>query len=334
MDMKTSVIVLNFNGEQVLDTCLASLADQTRPANEIVVADNGSSDASQEIARRYAIRWVPLGRNHGFARGNNLAVRHADGDLVIFVNNDMRFDSRFVERLISPFEPDCDLFATDARQLNWAGTRQLHGATRLAVGVRPQRGAFVPPLRLIQREVERPTAAVQACAANMAVRRSKFEELGGFDERYAAGWEDSDICWRAWLHGWPTYFVPDAVCYHHVGVASNSTEGRPIRFSGALKGRLVFAAKHLPMPYAMTPWVLAVAGLGRDVIRWRKQTLRLRWPVLHDLLLELPEIIAERRDLYRQHGTSPTEHLRSLRTVGDRTKSDVESSPPDPVGEL
>src|SRR2546430_323067 len=92
-----SVVVLNFNGADHLDDCLASLVRQTYEPTEVIVADNGSTDASAEVAARYPVRWEPLHANHGFARGNNLAAEKACGALLLFVNNDMRFQHDFIE---------------------------------------------------------------------------------------------------------------------------------------------------------------------------------------------------------------------------------------------
>lgn len=313
--MHASVIVLNFNGAAHLPDCLDSLCAQRPDEVEIIVADNGSSDASEEIAARYPVRWHGLGRNHGFARGNNLAAGSASGDVLVFVNNDMRFEPDFLVRLIRPFQRRESLFATDARQLSWAGTRQVHGATslaRLPLASWVTRAGLLPRHAVHQRAPAESVPVVQACAANMAVRRSMFEDLGGFDGRLPAGWEDTEICWRAWLRGWETIHVPEAVCHHRVGASSREGEGAEVRYRGSLGGRLLFSTKHLPWLDVLLAWGSALGGVPRDLLcgGWSAGRRRLR--VLREFLGHVPAVLGERRDLYGGGGPSPRQHLRHL----------------------
>jgi GT2 family glycosyltransferase len=111
------IIILNFNGARFLGACLDSLGAliKTNVSVSIVVADNGSTDDSEAIVKeRRGVIWLPLSRNLGFARGNNAAVqarireRHSKGlerpDYIIFLNNDVEVDSRWLSALLSPFE--------------------------------------------------------------------------------------------------------------------------------------------------------------------------------------------------------------------------------------
>ena len=90
-----------------------------------------------------------------------------------------------------------------------------------------------------------PGEAIQASGANMAVRRRMFEELGGFDGRLLAGWEDTEICWRAWLRGWSTVYVPDALLRHRVGAVTTSAVA-PRRSASSHHNMMRFALKCLP----------------------------------------------------------------------------------------
>ena len=85
-----TVIIPNYNGARHLQPCLASLARQTRPPEEVIVVDNGSADASREVLRAVAPEavWLPQGRNLGFAAAVNAGVRAARGDWVAVLNND------------------------------------------------------------------------------------------------------------------------------------------------------------------------------------------------------------------------------------------------------
>lgn len=315
-----SAIVLNFNGQDCLADCLSSLVGQSYRPLEVVVADNGSTDDSATIAGAFPVRWLPLASRLDFAHANNLAAQRTNGLVLIFLNNDMRFDPSFVEALVNPLIKDHDIFATDARQFDWSGINEIHAATRLRIqslrAVFSTSGSILPRLAIDQIASTATCEVVQACAANMAVRRTMFEQLGGFDRFMPAGLEDTDICWRAWLRGWKTLYVPGAVCWHHVGLASSTEVGNWLRYRGAVGGRLRFAAKHLPLEDALLLWALAFAATPREVVRRGWTGLKQRFSVLIETSRHLPSALVERRRMYTVAGVSPRRHIQRLCAIG------------------
>ena len=84
------MIIVNWNGAEHLGICLPSLASQSSKSLEIIVVDNRSTDDSAEVARSSSVRLFPLEENLGLASALNRGARMAKGDLLFFVNNDMR----------------------------------------------------------------------------------------------------------------------------------------------------------------------------------------------------------------------------------------------------
>jgi len=229
-----SAMVLNWNGAHLLPDCLSTLAAQAWPGLEIVVVDNGSEDDSRDVTAHYPARFIALGTNLGFAAGYNRAVSEAKGELLFFVNNDMRFLPDCVDRLARTLEADDTLFAVDPTQLSWDGDRIIHGRTRFVPGT--WRTTMVPPWAVeftgpAAGEVEVPWG----CAGSLLVRRDRFETLGGFDPTFFIDFEDTDLCWRAWRRGWRTLHVPGARLHHKVGMSGDEYQ-HLIR--GVPKGRL------------------------------------------------------------------------------------------------
>src|SRR5271163_1717843 len=151
---RVSVIIVNWNGAQHLRICLPSLLSQSSTPFEIIVVDNRSSDDSAEVAKSYSVRWLPLKENLGLAPALNRGTKIAEGELLLFVNNDMRFDPGFVSALLKPFERDDEIFATDGMQFSWDGTSRGHLAARLT-NLRPRRDSsaeLVPGLHFYQQE--------------------------------------------------------------------------------------------------------------------------------------------------------------------------------------
>jgi len=306
-----SVVLVNWNGAAHLHACLPTLRRQSYEAIEIIVVDNGSSDNSHEIAAQNGARWLPLYRNMGLAPALNHGAAIARGKLLLFVNNDMWFDSNFAAHLAQAVEAVGGVFAADGLQYDWEGERIGHAVCRLSV--RPPRGIpsveLVPGLHFYQESRIYQEAAFMASAASMLVRRTYFEALGGFDERLPLGYEDVEICWRAWLRGWRTVSVPAAVCWHRVGGSGGSREAARRNFEGVLKGKLVFASKLLPVRYGIATWMRLAAGFGKDLGQLRPKRAAERAATLIKIAREIPALLRERRAIFSSAMITPQKQL-------------------------
>jgi GT2 family glycosyltransferase len=325
-----SVIVVNWNGARHLRIALPSLREQSHASIEILVVDNGSRDESASVVAEVGGTWIGLGENRGLAPACNQGAWRASGEYLIFVNNDMRFASDFVEQLVRPLIQKENAFATDARALDWEGTKEVHLATRLSrqSGLDSyRRPGMLPLLQISQEQASRPTMALHACSAAMAVRSIMFKMLGGFDERLPMSWEDIEICWRAWLRGWPTYFVPAAVCWHRVGASiTDNSDGAGAKLRGIVGGRLLFATKCLPAMHVLNTWTIALLGIGRSITNGRVGEAAAKARVVLEHALLIPKLLRERHRIYSAASTTPSvqlEHLLELRDQEDIGESTV-----------
>jgi GT2 family glycosyltransferase len=311
---KVSVIIANFNGAAHLRVCLPSLLEQTFKSIEIIVVDNSSSDDSETVAKSFGARWLGLGTNLGLAPALNRGAAIATGDLLLFVNNDMRFDREFVAALRRPFDNNGKLFATDATQLNWDGTSVEHAAARLTKTNRRVRTSteLVPGLFFFQQETSSETDVFMASAACMMVPRVLFDEIGRFDERLPLGYEDVEICWRARLLGYRTLYVPNAVCWHRVGGSQQSQAAARFAFAGVLKGRLLFATKLLPVPFVLRTWAVSIAGFSKDLARLRWQDCTNRAGVLLIMIGIFTQLVKDRNQVFRVANITPSKSLHAM----------------------
>jgi GT2 family glycosyltransferase len=310
---RVSVIIVNWNGAEDLRVCLPSLLSQSLRPLEIIVVDNCSSDDSVDVARSIGVRWLPMETNLGLAPSLNRGAKIASGDLLLFVNNDMRFDPEFIAALVEALETDDEIFATDGMQFNWDGTLRVHLAARLTkVSLRRDSSELVPGLYFYQQERTANSRVFMASAACMMVRRTTFENVGGFDDRLPLGYEDVEICWRAWVIGLKTLYVPSAICWHRVGSSIRSPEAAHFTFRGILKGRLLLATKLLPARYAFRAWLVSTAGLAKDIgqLRWKFATDRIG--VLFQMAGFVAQLLRERRALFRNASSSPEKRLELL----------------------
>jgi len=252
---KVSVIIVNYNGEKHLDDCLSSIVRQDYSNIEIIIVDNNSSDRSEEIARKYnGERFIKLEKNVGLAEGCNIGARESNGDYFCFVNNDMRFEPDFIRKMVDILQSSPEIFAVDALHYNWQGDKILHAGTLLRKtlflkGHIP--GFIADPIAFIDEIAEVPWG----CLANLMVKRNMFFELGGFDHTFFTYYEDTDLCWRAWLRGWKTIYTPFAKAYHKVGMTSDeflflksSIKINPLRAISCHKNHIRFILKTMDLP--------------------------------------------------------------------------------------
>ncbi len=178
------------------------------------MVDNGSTDASLELARKEfpQVRIIPNGRNLGFSRGYNIAVPQAKGRLLVFLNNDTEVVSGWLSSLVETLlrRPEAGVVAAKilihgTGMLNCAGgyLKLWTGCGEIGLGLDEHSA-------LVDKVIE----PFYASGAAMALTRELFEKLGGFDDEMFAYGEDLDLCWRARLMGYRIVYAPKSVVYH------------------------------------------------------------------------------------------------------------------------
>jgi GT2 family glycosyltransferase len=226
-----SVVILNYNGRQWIDGCLAGLASQQgAPPYETLLVDNGSRDDSVKFVRtKYPdVRVVENGRNLGFAAGNNTGARQASGEWLSFLNNDTVPDSRWLAALSAAARehPSCGIitsrivFMDDPSVIDSAGDGYLRAGGAFKHGHGGPADAFAG-----SREV------FGACGGAFMIRRDLFDALGGFDERFFMVYEDVDLSYRARLGGARVWYAADAAV-RHAGSGSLGTVSPSAVFYG------------------------------------------------------------------------------------------------------
>jgi GT2 family glycosyltransferase len=210
-----SVLVLNLNGREHLEPCLASLEAQAYPRDrfEIVVVDNGSTDGSLEFVRTACprARIVAFESNRGFCAAYNAAIRDCESEFVALLNNDTRVAPDWLTELVSAADRH-SAAAVASRILSWDGaTVDFAGAVTSFIGHSWQSDNGAPATRSYD---ERPL--LFPCAGSALFARATFIEAGGLDEDFFAYFEDVDLGWRLNLFGERVVFAPAAVTYHRV----------------------------------------------------------------------------------------------------------------------
>jgi GT2 family glycosyltransferase len=220
--VKVYLVVLNWNGKDFIEDCLDSLQKQTYPA-EIIVVDNGSTDGSLEtIEQKYSdIYLIKEPKNRGFAGGVNIGIKHAirkGADAVALFNNDAVADKEWLVELVKTLgnKPGAGivtskLMRTDKKHFDSTGDFY---STR---GIPFPRGRN----RVDKGQYDQPENVFGASGGASLYRCSALKDIGLFDEKFFAYYEDVDISFRAQLAGWRVYYQPRAVAYHKLSGTSS-----------------------------------------------------------------------------------------------------------------
>lgn len=215
-----SIIIVNWNGLNYLDSCLESVFNLDYNNFEVIFVDNGSKDGSVNfVNKRFPkVKIIQNKKNLGFAKGNNVGIKKAKGKYIATLNNDTKVDPSWLKELVSAAEND-EKIGTCASKILIYDTPKLIDSAGIFIarnGGGENRGAILSSKRYCNKKTE----VFGACAAAALYRKKMLKDIGYFDQDYFAYFEDVDLAWRAQLAGWKCMFIPSAIVYHKGGGTS------------------------------------------------------------------------------------------------------------------
>lgn len=275
------LLVLNFNGRDLLAECLPSVlraAGRSRHACQVAVVDNSSTDDSLALLEsRFPEVTVFPRPNRGLCSYNEV-LAELDTPVVVLLNNDIKLAADGVDRLVEPLVADDDGHSADETQsdrrcfltapLCWlfdgCTYEGLQTAVRWRHGLVQALSDYSGYERLMF--TARRTASAGAV---MAVDRQKFLSLGGFDPLYLPGrLEDLDLVFRGYMAGYEARYVPAAVAYHKGEATFRRVYGAEGSRRLALRNTLLFQWKNLRHPGHIARHLCGVAvRLAGDVLQ-------------------------------------------------------------------
>jgi N-acetylglucosaminyl-diphospho-decaprenol L-rhamnosyltransferase len=210
-----SIIIVSFDAAADLGRCLQSLhASPPAAPYDIVVVDNGSTDASVATARRWRdVRIVEIGSNVGFARANNIGMQESRGANILLLNSDTIVPPGAVDRLMAEIDRDPEVAVVGPRLVDAAGRAELSFGRMIGPlsELRQKRLARSGAVDALTRQRQYPDWVSGAC---LLVRRADAEAVGGFDERFFMYTEDVDFCAAIRARGRRVLFTPDVEVVH------------------------------------------------------------------------------------------------------------------------
>lgn len=248
MEKLISVVILNWNGANYLSNCLDSVIMQDYHPIEIIVVDNGSSDFSVELVKSkyHGIRLIENRSNLGFAAGNNIGIREANGEYLVILNNDAELENRCLSEMKRAIDQD-PIFGCCASKIYLKFEENLLDAAGIAIcpdGLSIGRGRLESGD--LYNEEEEVFFGSGCC---MMCRREMLEDVKVgdqyFDESFFMYADDTDLGWRTRLRGWKTIYTPEAKVYHvH---SASSGDYSPLKAFLVERNRIWIQTKYFPI---------------------------------------------------------------------------------------
>lgn len=250
--MKVSVVILNWNGCDMLRTFLPSVVHHSEGEGiEVCVADNGSTDASVTMLQQEfpSVRTILLDKNYGFADGYNMALQQVDAEYVVLLNSDVDVTEHWLEPMIAylddhPKVAACQPKIRSQRQKEYFEYAGAAGGFIDKYGYPFCRGRIMSVVEKDEGQYDTVIPVFWATGAALFIRRADYLKVGGLDGRFFAHMEEIDLCWRLRARGREIVCIPQSTVFH-VGGATLKKENPRKTFLN-FRNNLVMLYKNLP----------------------------------------------------------------------------------------
>jgi GT2 family glycosyltransferase len=284
--MDLSIILVNYKSPQLVLDCVQSIYEQTKAISfEILLVDNASGDNSKEIiTNKYPeVKWIPLDYNAGFARGNNAAIRVANGELILLLNTDTIVVETALDKAVALFKQEKNIAACGVQLLNTDGSNQISGAHFVKGGLNlllplPYLGKFirywgyklktrVPSITSIEDKV----TVDWIVGAFILTSKSIIEKAGMLDEDFFMYAEEIEWCSRLKKQG-EMYLYAEPKVIHIGGGTSgdfyDTTESENGKNMWNRKGRQVLVSLVLKIrkQYGLLWYFIMLAFLTIEIM--------------------------------------------------------------------
>ncbi len=260
-DIKTTVIIPNYNGLRFMDKCMSALEKQTYTSFRVLIVDNGSTDGSAEYINElvagerllFPVEAVMLPENTGFSGAVNVGIKEAQTEYVVLLNNDTEAEPDYLKELIAPLESDSakKIGAVSPMMIQLYNKELLDDAgdsySLLGWGFQRGVGQSVDTPRFNEEK-----KIFSACAGACAYRKSALEKIklpgdaAYFDPMHFAYLEDIDVSFRLRIHGYDVIYEPKSKIYH-VGSGTSGSKYNAFKVRLAARNNVYLNYKNMPL---------------------------------------------------------------------------------------
>lgn len=273
-DIKLSVIALFYHGERWIDSCVRSLENQSLPRDlyEIILVDNGGSTPSvHKYKKQKNLNVIHFPENYGFAGGNNMALEHTRGEIIILMNQDVVVHHNCLKELSEAFDRYSDAGVISANMIMVSEKDHINPYSAVTETV----GHYtLTPLGFSSynlTKTEKDVIPVDFVSGNaLGFRRTILKDIGNylFDSRLVSYTEDLDFSLRLKKTKWQLYVWPRAVVYHYRDDAFVGTPSFMVRkLLHISSNRLMVYAKNLSLTGFMKKLPALLLGIPAKAAR-------------------------------------------------------------------
>ncbi|MGB5323126.1 glycosyltransferase family 2 protein [Lutimonas sp.] len=304
--MKIAIVILNWNGQELMEKFLPSVVAHSIEDATICVADNNSTDDSIAFLKEHypQVQIIQNEINGGFAKGYNDALKHVDADVYALVNSDIEVSENWLKPIKKVFEQDSNTAIIQPKILDYKDKTKFEYAGAAGgfvdfMGYPFCRGRIFMNLEQDQGQFNDVADIFWASGACFFIKSAIYHQLGGFDEQYFAHQEEIDLCWRVQNEGYAIKYVGGSEVYHVGGATLR--ESNPQKTYLNFRNSLFTIAKNVPKRFV---FIVIFLRLILDAVAGIKFILELRpihtWAIIRAHLSfywHLRKMMSKRRAL-------------------------------------
>jgi GT2 family glycosyltransferase len=311
-----SVVILNYNGRQLLEQFLGEVIRHSSPS-EVIVADNGSTDSSIDYLRssHSAVRIITIPSNLGFCGGYNIAMKEVTTPYAVLLNSDVLVTPGWLEPVLNILRLRPEVAAAQPKILSFHEKDRFEYAGAAggfvdSLGYPFCRGRVFDNLEKDKGQYNNNQSIFWATGACLFIRTALYHKMGGLDENFFAHMEEIDLCWKLHRAGHEVMYCGDSHIYH-VGGATLAT-GHPRKVYYNFRNGMFLVLKHMDSAELVwkLPLRLLLDWLAAIVFLPRHPQASLSVLKAHlSVLAVLGRVLHQRGQLRQQWGTRGVEPI-------------------------
>ncbi len=241
--MKVSVIIVHYQVKDLLKSCILSIQKYFQGFDyEIIVVDNSSPDSAWKslINQFDDVKFIALEENYGFSKANNIGVKSAKGEYVYILNPDTEIEGNYFQEVLDYADQQFGFGALGLRMHDKQGMFLPESKRSIPALINSFEKLFTKlsndSKTYYRNDVDEfEIAEVEVMTgANLLIKKSVYEEVGGFDERYFMYGEDIDLCYTILRAGYKNFYYGKYSILHHKGESTVKDRVYLSRFFGAM----------------------------------------------------------------------------------------------------
>ncbi len=233
---------------------------------EIIVVDNCSQEDPSIIIEKYPhVNLIKSSKNLGFAGGNNLGLKFALGEYILFINNDVEVQADFLEPLIAKLKSDSSIAAVSPKIKYYHNSDTIQYAGSYPVNPFTLRNGHIGCGEKDNGQYEQPRITSYAHGACMLVSKRAIEQIGKMDEQFFLYYEEQDWCERINKNGFTIYFIPQSVVFHKESISTGKNSVLKTYYLN--RNRILFARKNFSgFKFLLSMLYLTIVSIPKNTI--------------------------------------------------------------------